>query len=90
VADSEREKYTEWCFEEANGRVDSIVKGQHRKSYHKASTIIVSLAELMRSNGDKANAEKFIMMYKNRYPRHSSFITCLREDAELAKFSKLV
>lgn len=89
LSDAEWDKYINWCLNEANDRVEAIVGGQHRGSYYKASALIVSLAEVMRSAGDKAAAEEYITGYKEKYPRHSSFRSCLREDVELAEFRKL-
>ena len=89
LPDAERKKYFEWCLKETDGRVEAIVGGQHRGSYYKASALVVSLAEAMRSAGDKAGAEKFIVSYKEKYPRHSSFRACLNQDIGLAKFGQL-
>lgn len=89
IPDAERDKYMNWCLKETVGRVEAIVGGQHRGSYYKASSLIVSLAEVMRSDGDKIGAVKFIMSYKEKYPRHSSFRSCLQQDIGLAKFGKL-
>ena len=89
LPEAEWKKYLDWCIKEAAGRVDAIVGDQHRGSYYKASVLVVSLAEVMRSAGDKAGAEKFIIGYKEKYPRHSSFRACLKQDIGLAKFGKL-
>jgi len=81
--------YYTWCLAETNGRVEAIIKGKHRGSYDKASALIVSMAEIIRSRGDSSGAAKFITRYKEKYPRHSSFISCLRADIQVAKFGTL-
>lgn len=89
LSDTEWKNYFNWCLKEADGRVEAIVRGQHRGSYYKASALIVSLAEAMRSSGDEMGAKNFIVSYKEKYPRHSSFRACLKQDIGLAKFGKL-
>lgn|GEM_PF-2202798 len=79
-------KYMDYCFSECEKRVEAIVGGKHRRSYNKASAFVVSLAEVIRSNESELNAEDYIRSYKIKYPRHSAFHGCLREDITLAKF----
>jgi tetratricopeptide (TPR) repeat protein len=89
LSDSDYQTYCDWCLEEISGRVEAIVKGQYRKSYYKASALIVSMAETIKSRGDASGAAMFIKRYKEKYPRHTSFHASLREDIKLAKFGKL-
>ena len=89
LSDTEWKNYFNWCLKEADGRVEAIVRGQHRNSYYKASALIVSLAEVMRSSGDEMGSKNFIVSYKEKYPRHSSFRACLNQDIGLEKFGKL-
>ena len=86
LSESDYQKYYDWCVKEAAGRVDAIVKGQFRGSYHKASMLVVSMAEVIRSKGGDSDAIKFIKSYKEKYPRHSSFHSCLLEDISLGNF----
>jgi hypothetical protein len=82
-------KYYDWCVREMDNRVNAIVKGQHRKSYYKASALIVSIAEVIRSKDDVSGAIELIRSYKEKYPRHSAFRQCLREDVEISGFGRL-
>lgn len=89
LPDMERKKYYDWCLKETDNRVEAIVRGLHRGSYNKASALIVSLAEAMCSVGDMAGAKKFIISYKEKYPRHSAFRAELQQDVGLANLGKL-
>ena len=89
ISEADYQNYQSWCQTEISGRVEAIVKGQHRGSYHKASALVVSIAEAIKSKSGESNAASFIMGYKAKYPRHSAFHACLREDIKLARFSKL-
>lgn len=89
ISDSEREKYMNWCLKETDKRAEAIIRGTYRNSYYKVSALIVSLAEALRAAGDREGAEAFIIGYKNKYPRHTAFRACLKEDIALAGFGTL-
>ena len=89
LPEADFQKYYDWCAKETEGRVNAIVQGQHRGSYYKASALVVAMAEGIRSNGDSDGAIRFIKSYKEKYPRHTAFHGCLREDITLGKFGKL-
>jgi hypothetical protein len=89
LSDADYQDYYAWCLNETSGRVDAIVKNQHRGSYYKASALVVSIAEIIRSKGDNSAATAFINGYKEKYPRHTALHRCLRDDIQLTKFGKL-
>ncbi|HZX20988.1 MAG TPA: hypothetical protein VFF25_01225, partial [Clostridia bacterium] len=45
------EKYMEWLKDEVDKRTEAVVGGGHRKSYYKAAILVVSLGEILESNG---------------------------------------
>lgn len=76
------EQYRRWCVHEAEARVQAVVGGQHRGSYDKASALVVSIAEAMLARGDARGTAEFLIEYKEKYPRHTAFHMCLREDVK--------
>ena len=90
LSDEDYQKYYDWCVQETAGRVDGIVSGQHRGSYFKASALVVSIAEVIRARDGGFAAAAFIKSYKEKYPRHTAFHGCLREDIALGKFGKII
>ena len=89
VPNEDIENYWEWCEEEISGRVDAIINGQHRSSYPKISALIVSFAETIVVKEGLSSATSYILSYKIKFPRHSAFHNCLRQDIALAGFGKL-
>jgi hypothetical protein len=67
-----------WCVDVAQRRVDGIVGGQHRKSYHKAAVVTTACAEVLRLRGDRAAANSLVSEVRNRFPRHRAFQAELR------------
>ena len=89
LSDEDYKKYFNWCLKEIEDRVEAILRGQHRGSYYKISSLIVAMAKAIKSQKDKTGAIQFIQEYKGKYPRHTAFRGCLREDISLAKFEKI-
>jgi len=79
----EYQQYFEWCKDEIEKRVIAIVGNQHRKSYHKASELIVAMAEVMMIDVNEAAAMSYVRSFKDMFPRHNAFIKCLRADLAL-------
>jgi hypothetical protein len=70
---SEQSEALAWCLEIANRRVDAIVGGQHRGSYHKAAMLITACAEVLELRGEKDQTDALLSAVRNRFPRHRAF-----------------
>jgi hypothetical protein len=68
-----QEAILSWCLDIARQRVNSIVTGQHRKSYDKAAVLTVACVEALRLRGDVSGASSFLGDIRDRFPRHRSF-----------------
>lgn len=79
-----RAQYQRWCIDEAEARAQAVIGGQYRGSYHKVSALVVGLAEAMLAQGNACGAAKFVAGFKEKYPRHTAFHRCLREDIVLS------
>ena len=73
LAGEEEEKYLAWCVAEAGRRVDAIVGGQHRHSYHKAAVLLAAAAEVLAGRQKKGEAAALIDRYHQKYHRHRAF-----------------
>jgi hypothetical protein len=73
ITDEYYKKYVEWLKDEADKRVEAIVGGTHRKSYHKAAAIIVTLGEMLESNGELYARRDIIEHYKKIHSRKRAF-----------------
>ncbi|MDR0593195.1 MAG: hypothetical protein LBG60_08075 [Bifidobacteriaceae bacterium] len=79
--------YREWCRAEVLGRVEAVVRNQHRGAYDRAAALAVAHAETMAAavGGGRAAARAYVAQFHERYPRHSAFRREL--DAALARSS---
>jgi len=69
----EQERYLQWCIKEIENRVNSIVTNKYRYSYHKAANLLISILEVLKSRGKKAQGIILIEKFKNKYSRHRAF-----------------
>jgi len=77
------QQYFKWCKDEIKKRVVAIVGNQHRKSYYKASALIVAMAEVLMIDSDEATGVSYVRSFKEMFPRHNAFTRCLRADLAL-------
>ncbi|MDR1531731.1 MAG: hypothetical protein LBS62_06040 [Clostridiales bacterium] len=87
LPDSGYDRYWAWCEKEAADRVEAIVRGQHRRSYGKASLLVTAMAEAVASRDGMAAALEYINSFRLKYPRHTTFHACLRKDITRGEFS---
>ena len=80
LSDEEYREYLSWCKSQIKLRVDAIVGGGKRKSYEKASALIVAMGEVLMANYGELTGINYIREFKLAYPRHSAFQKCLRDD----------
>lgn len=59
------------CLRIATARIEAIVGGQHRKSYHKAAALLVACGEMITARG--GDGENFIATWRQAFPRHRAF-----------------
>ena len=71
--ESEVKKLLDWCVHVAKERVSAIVENKRRKSYHKAATLAVAVAEALRFRRRPAEADGLLGDLKKRYPLHRAF-----------------
>lgn len=67
------EDYLDWIRDEADKRVDAVVGGGFRQSYHKAALLIINLGEMLKSRGHAGSTKELVERYRNRYKRHRAF-----------------
>jgi len=79
----EYQQYFKWCKDEIEKRVVAIVGNKHRKSYYKASALIVAMAEVLMIDVNEATAMSYVKRFKEMFPRHNSFTKCLKADLAL-------
>lgn len=72
ISEKEKKEYLEWLQIIVNNRIDAIVGGSHRKSYHKAAFLVVSLGEVLEANNIETKGQ-FIDFYQKKYSRRSAF-----------------
>ena len=54
-------------------RVEGIVGGSFRHSYHKAALLVATLGEVMESRGEENGKRRLIEFYKKKYYRRRAF-----------------
>ena len=69
----EKRRHIQWCVKEAEWRIDAIVGEKHRKSYHKAATLLVATAEILANQYKKSEGDALLEKYRQKYHRYSSF-----------------
>ncbi|MFH5835220.1 hypothetical protein ACHAL6_03965 [Proteiniclasticum sp. C24MP] len=69
----ELEDYMDWVRDETDKRVDAVVGGGFRQSYHKAALLITNLGEMLESRGYTGSRIELAERYRNRYKRHRAF-----------------
>ena len=69
----ELEEYMDWIREETDKRVNAVVGGGFRQSYHKAALLLINLGQMLESRGCKGSAKELAERYRNRYKRHRAF-----------------
>lgn len=74
---TQQETWRIWCIQETGKRVDAIVSAKMSKSYYKAAELLVVLYEVGTCTND-AELKAQLQIYKQKYPRHSSFQRELR------------
>ncbi|WP_432409398.1 hypothetical protein [Wukongibacter sp. M2B1] len=72
LIDSKKE-YIEWIQDEVDKRVEGVVGGGYRKSYHKGAELIVYLGQVLESNGEKGATMRLVDKYKKIYSRKRAF-----------------
>jgi len=65
--------YNAWLKNMIDQRVEAVVGGLHRHSYHKAAEIIVTYGEMLESNGCPGEKERQIEYYRGLHFRKSAF-----------------
>ncbi|MEN8906227.1 MAG: hypothetical protein ABF289_09755 [Clostridiales bacterium] len=73
ITEDHYNKYVEWLKKEIDKRVEAVVGGTHRKSYHKAAAIITAFGEMLESNGVFNERKNLIDHYKNIHSRKRAF-----------------
>lgn len=66
-------KYLEWLNEMVSNRVEAVVGGGFRRSYHKAALLIENYGELIQSKGSPNGRTNTIEYYIKKYPRKRAF-----------------
>lgn len=69
----ELEDYMDWIREESDKRVNAVVGGGFRQSYHKAALLLINLGQMLESRGCKGSTKEIAERYRNRYKRHRAF-----------------
>lgn len=69
----ELEHHMDWIREETDKRVDAVVGGGFRQSYHKAALLIVNLGQMLESRGYTDSTKELVERYRDRYKRHRAF-----------------
>lgn len=59
------------CLQMATDRIEAIVDGLHRQSYHKAAALLVACGETLNARGGDGNG--FIASGRKAFPRHRAF-----------------
>ncbi len=68
-----RQKLLAWSLEIAHHRIMAIVGGTHRNSYAQAAHLAAACRECLESQGETAEARRFVATLKNEFPRHRAF-----------------
>lgn len=69
----QHEKYIAWLKVEVEKRTEAVVGEGHRKSYHKAATLIAALGETLESKGELYGKRNLIEHYKKMHTRKRAF-----------------
>ena len=69
----ESSRYLSWVQTEVEKRVEGIVGGSFRYSYHKAALLVAMLGEILESRGEENGKKKLIEFYKKKYYRRRAF-----------------
>ncbi|NMB27979.1 MAG: hypothetical protein GX987_08025 [Tissierellia bacterium] len=73
LAEEEYDKYISWLKEEVDKRTEAVVGGGYRNSYYKAAILVVSLGEILESNGMVNGRRLMIEHYSKVHSRKSAF-----------------
>ncbi len=71
LSKEQQTRFSAWCIDTANKRMQAIVGGQHRKSYDKAAVLVAACAEMLQAQGKDADA--MLNSARESFPRHSAF-----------------
>lgn len=74
-----KKEYIEWIQDEVDKRVEAVVGGGYRKSYHKGAELIVYLGQVLESNGEKGATTRLVDKYKKIYLRKRAFKSQLND-----------
>ena len=72
-SEEESRCYLTWIQGEVEKRVEGIVGGSFRHSYHKAALLVAMLGEVMESRGEENGKRRLIEFYKKKYYRRRAF-----------------
>ncbi|SFN79877.1 hypothetical protein [Proteiniclasticum ruminis] len=72
-SEEESSRYLSWVQTEVEQRVEGIVGGSFRHSYHKAALLVAMLGEVMESRGEENGKRRLIEFYKKKYYRRRAF-----------------
>ncbi|MCT4596527.1 MAG: hypothetical protein N4A50_01440 [Vallitalea sp.] len=67
-----RKDYIVWIQDEVDKRVEAVVGGGYRKSYHKGAELIVYLGQVLESNGEKGSV-RLVDKYRKIHSRKRAF-----------------
>lgn len=72
VTGEEAKNYLASLEEMIDRRFRAIVSGQHRNHYGSVAALAAALGEVKASRGDIGAKEKFLLKYREEFPRHSA------------------
>lgn len=73
LTEEKYEQYISWLKVEIDKRTEAVVVGGYRNSYYKAAILVVSLGELLESNGMINGRKLTIEHYRKKHPRKRAF-----------------
>jgi hypothetical protein len=66
-------QYLMMCEQETCNRVDAIVSGKYRGSYHKAAKLLIAMAEVLEKLNLKSKSIELVEKYRKKYNNHRAF-----------------
>ncbi len=74
-----QEEYIAWIENIAFNRANAIVSGQFRNHYREVAILLAAVGDVKVKMGDTAAKGRIRMLYKDKFPRHSSFQREMKE-----------
>jgi hypothetical protein len=88
VAESDIEKYMDWCTKKTLNVINEIVSNQYRGLYDKAAEALIACAEMIANVRGEEKAYEMINRITAIYPRHTSFKKSVNKVLKEAKIEQ--